>query len=111
MNSKTFRRTFVAFHITLGAVVFLQSIGAVLQATSGHIVGAMPSHLTILALVEALGALLFVFPKTTRVGGGILLVIFAIALAVHGVRGQLALLVYAAGVVQVMVQGGSYKMG
>ncbi len=111
MNSKSFRSTFVAFHITLGVVIFLQSIATVLQASSGHVAGAMRSHLTLLAIAEAIAAVLFVLPKTARAGGGVLLIVFAIALIVHGIRGELALLVYAAGVVLVMIQGDSYKIG
>jgi len=110
MNGKAFRRTFVVFRVTLGVVIVLQSVSAVVRAGSGHIVGAMRSHLTILALVEALAAILFLIPKTTKAGGGILLAIFVLVFAVHGLRGELPLLVYAAGVVLVMFQGGSYKI-
>lgn len=111
MNSKSFGRSFVVFRFILGLVVFLQSVNTVLRASSGHIVGALRSHLTILAVVEALAALLFLVPKTAKVGGGILLVVFAVVLAIHGVQGELTLFVYAAGVILVMVEGGSYKMG
>ena len=111
MNGKSFRTTFAIFRVTLGVVVFLQSVGAVLRAHAGGVVVAMRSHLLILAVAEALSAILFLIPKTTKAGGGILLVVFAIVLFVHGVRGELTLLVYAAGVVLVMIQGGSYKIG
>ena len=111
MNSKSFKSAFAAFHITLGGIVFLQSLGVVLRAHSTGVVAAMTSHLTILAIAEACSALLFLFPKTARVGGGILLIIFVIAIVVHGIRGELTLLVYGAGVILVMVQGGGYKIG
>ncbi len=111
MNGKSFKSAFAALHITLGGVIFLQSIGAVLRAHSDGVVAAMQSHVTILAVAEALSALLFLFSKTARVGGGILLVIFAIVIFVHGIRSELTLLVYGAGVVLVMIQGGSYKIG
>ncbi len=106
-----FRTAFVVFHITLGAVIFLQSTSTILRASSSHTLGALGGHSTILAAVEAIAALLFLLPKTTRVGSVILLVVFAIALAIHGIRGELTLLVYAAGVVLVMMEGGSYKLG
>jgi hypothetical protein len=109
MKSKSFRSAFVVFHLMLGAVVFLQSVGTVLRATSGHLADVMRSHLLLLALAEAIAAILFLLPKTGRIGGGVLLIIFAIALAVHGIRGELSLLVYAAGVVLVMIEGGTYK--
>ena len=99
----------MAFHITLGVVIFLQSITTVLQVSSAHIVDVTKSHLTFLAIAEAIAAVLFVLPKTVKVGGGILLVIIAIALVIHGIRGELALLVYAAGVLLVMIEGGTYR--
>lgn len=105
---KNFRLAFVVFHLILGGVIFLQSVSIVLRALSVHVAGSV-SHLTILALVEAIAALLFLVPKTARVGGGILLAVIAFAIFVHGIRGELPLLVYAAGVVLVMVEGGTYK--
>jgi hypothetical protein len=111
MNTKSLKNAVVAFHLTLGGVVFLQGLGVVLRAHSGGVVDALKSHVIILAVAEALSALLFLFPKTTRVGGGMLLVIFAIAVFIHGIRSELTLLVYAAGVVLVMIQGGGYKIG
>jgi hypothetical protein len=65
--------------------------------------------LTLLAIVEALAAVFFVLPKTVRAGGGVLLIIFAIALVIHGIREELTLLVYAAGVLLVMIEGGTYR--
>lgn len=111
MNAKSLKNAVIAFHLTLGGVVFLQGLGVVLRAHSGGIVDAMKSHVIILAVAEVLAALLFLFSKTTRIGGGILLLIFAIAIFVHGIRSELTLLVYAAGVVLVMIQGGGYKIG
>ena len=111
MNSRPFRSAFVVFHLILGSVIVLQSIGVVLRAHSESVVVAMSSHLSVLAIAEALSALLFLIPKTVLVGGSILLVIFGIVIFVHGIRTELALLIYAAGVVLVMIQGGSYKIG
>jgi len=111
MTDKSFWRASVAFHMTLGVVVFLQSADAVHFALSGGVAGTLRTHMTILASVEAVGALLFLIPKTARWGGGILIVVFAIALLVHGILHGLPLLVYAAGVILVMAQGGSYTKG
>ena len=110
MNSKPFKIAFTAFHLVLGIAIFLQSFSEIVRAASGHIVGVMHSHLTIIAAAEALASLLFLVPKMARVGGGILLAIIVFALVVHGIRGELPLLVYAAGVVLVMIEGGTYKM-
>jgi len=109
MNGKSFTRAFVAFRVTLGGVILLQSVAAIVRVLSGHVAGTLRSHLTIIAVAEALSAGLFLVPKTTRAGGGLLLVIFAIALTIHGIHGELPLFVYAAGVVLVMVEGGSYN--
>ena len=106
---KNFRIAFVLFRIVLAAVIFLQSVSVVVRASASHVAVALGSHLTILAVAEAVAAILFFIPKTARVGGGILLAIFVFVVYVHGVRGELPLLVYAAGVVMVMVEGGTYK--
>ena len=102
------RRTFALFHITLALVVFLQSVGALRRAMGPHPVGASYAHLILIAGIEAGAAILFLFPKTLQVGGTLLLTVFAIALVVHGIRGELALFVYAAGVILVMVHGSTW---
>ncbi len=106
---KNFRISYVFFRVILGAVIFLESIRIVLGAASRHTANALTSHLTILAVAEAFAAVLLLIPKTARAGGGILLVIFAFAIYVHGLRGELPLLVYAAGVVMIIIEGGTYK--
>ncbi len=106
---KNFRIWYVLFRIILGAVIFLESISVVLGATRSHAASALGSHLTILAVAEAVAAVLFLIPRTARAGGGILLAILLFAIYVHGLRGELPLLVYAAGVVMVMIEGGTYK--
>ncbi len=106
--NKYFRLSFVIFHIVLGSVIFLEGVSVVLRTTA-HTANALGSHLTILAIVEAVASILFLIPNTARVGGGILLAIFIFAIYVHGLRGELPLLVYAAGVVMVIVEGGTYK--
>ncbi len=98
---------FFIFHLILALVVFIQSVGTVRHAIADN-----DSHLGLLASLEALAAALFVVPKTIRIGGAILLMIFAIAIAIHGIRDGLNLIVYAAGVVLVMTKGDTFgKMG
>ncbi len=106
---KNVRIWYVLFRIILGGVIFLESAGIIFRAISGHIANALGAHLTILAVAEAISAILFLIPKTARAGGGILLAIFLFVIYVHGLRGELPLLVYAAGVIMVMVEGGTYK--
>ena len=107
INHQTLRRSFIAFHLTLGAVVFLQSVTAVLQTRGA----SHTSHaVAVLAGAEAVAALLFVVPATLRAGALSLLAIFFFALAFHGLHGELqsTLLVYAAGVFFVLVHGSAF---
>ena len=110
MNSHALRRAFIAFHLTLGIVVLLQSLITVLHASG--IGGAQhPNHhLVFFAGAEVVAALLFLLPLTLRVGAWSLLLIFAAAVAFHALHGELqsTLLVYAAGVVLVMVHGSAF---
>jgi len=104
MASRNQRMAFAALHLTLGLVVLAQSlltlVHALRPASGGPYV-----HVALLAAVEALGALLFLAGRTVQVGGTLMLATFAIALLVHGIPGELGLLVYAAGTVFVMVRG------
>jgi len=106
MSDHVLRRSFVSFHCVLAAVVFLQSIFAVLHAFSGR-----SSHgLAWFAGAEALAAILFLVPATMRVGAMLLLLIFSVAIVLHGLQGelQLSLVVYSAGVVLVMAHGSAF---
>ena len=107
MSSPALRRAFIAFHLTLGVVVLAQSLITVLDAFVAG--GARHSNyaLAVFAGAEVLAALLFLLPATLKAGAWALLVIFAVAVAFHALHGELqsTLLVYAAGVVLVMVHG------
>jgi hypothetical protein len=110
MNDRRLRLAFVVFHYTLGLVVLIQSL---VTAYHAFATGAGPQqdpHVGILASVEAVAAVLFLVPRTVRIGGGLLLAVFAVAVAVHAVRGEFAstLVAYAAAVVFVMVHGPAF---
>jgi hypothetical protein len=81
----------------------------VVAALQGHGVNPLGSHLAIVAGAEAAAALLFLVPRTLRLGGVLLLAIFAFAVVVHGVQHELDLLVYAAGVLFVSVHGSAFS--
>lgn len=103
MNNLALRRTFVLFHCTLACVVLGESIQTLLHAlSSGH------KHVALLAGAEAIVCVLFLVPKTLEVGGRFLLLIFTIAIFVHGVQAEIALLVYGAGVLFVTVHGAAF---
>ncbi len=110
MNNHVLRRSFIIFHLTLGLVVLLQSLLAVLQTRVASHFGL---GVAVLAGAEAVAALLFILPATLRVGAVSLLAIFLFALAFHGLHGELqsTLLVYAAGVFFVLVHGSAFGKG
>ncbi len=64
-------------------------------------------HLTLLSSSETVAALLFLWPRTMRLGGGVLIAILTVAAVAHALRGEFpgALLVYLAAVVFVTLQG------
>jgi hypothetical protein len=104
---------FIVFHLTLGAVVLIESVRAVLRA-SGFRAHATPDwHLLVLAGIETVAALLFVCRPTLRAGGAVLLLVFAIAIIAHALKGQFpgALLVYAAGTAFVLAHGPAPRRG
>ncbi len=109
MNNFTLRRTFVLFHCTLAVVIFFLSLNTIIQSATAHKFGPMILHIVLLAVVEALAAVLFLLPWTIKVGVSVLLLIFAVAVSVHGVQEELSLFVYAAGVVFVMVHGSAFS--
>lgn len=109
MPATPLRRAFLAFHLTLGIVVFILSVTTLHHALRGA--GGLPSHhLAILAGVEATSAILFLIPVTLRIGGAGLLLTFAAAIVVHVLRGEFPgpVLIYAAGTVLVMVHGSAW---
>lgn len=96
---------------TLGLVVLAESLRLAL-AKEDHFFAAHPflHHVRpVIAWSEVAAAVLFLMPYTTFVGGGFLLVIFALAMAIHVLHGQIevgGLLVYAMAVVVVLTQRG-----
>lgn len=113
MNRQALRRSFIIFHLTLGAVVFLQSVIAVFQTRGAGGASHASRGVAVLASAEAVAAILFVVPATLRAGALSLLAILFFALAFHGLHGELqsTLLVYAAGVFFVLVHGSAFGKG
>ena len=111
MSTNGARLAFIAFHITLAAVVFIESIIAVFHSLHSTTQSHLGTILPWFAGIEALAALLLLIPKTLKIGGGLLLAIFVVAIVVHGPADQMPLFVYAAGVIFVMVHGSAYSSG
>ena len=109
MNNLGLRRTFLIFHLTLGIVIFVESVRAVLLASHSHTSNPLGSHFVLFAGIEAVAAILFLVPRTLKIGSWLLLVIFVVAIVVHGVAQELALLVYGAGVAFVYMHGSVFS--
>lgn len=105
MNHKMIRIAFIGFHFTLAIVVLLQSVWGV-----KHVLSTANHALLVLAIVETLAAIVFMVPQTIRLGGLVLLSVFAIAFSVHLVHGELnlGLLVYAAGTLFIVIHGSAF---
>jgi hypothetical protein len=105
MPDQNIARAFLALWWILGILLVAYSVQTAwlsLAAGSG-----VDIHVAILASTEAIAGLLFLIPKTMRAGGVCLLAVFALALALHGRKGEFEgqLLIYAVAVSLVMVQG------
>ncbi|MCP4768314.1 MAG: hypothetical protein GY875_18855 [Gammaproteobacteria bacterium] len=95
------------FHLTLAIIILVLSVATAIDA-AGLLADTSPNwHLFILATAESIAAILFVIPLTTRLGGGVLIVILLFAFCVHALVGdlQLPLLVYIVGTMLVVVHG------
>ncbi len=84
-------RALLLFHWTLGLVVLFDSARTAARAGNPHV--------TLLASVETIAAMLFLWPRAVRLGALLLIAVLAVAFSAHALRGELAgpLLVYAAG--------------
>jgi hypothetical protein len=98
----------------VGLVVLLESYRTLQFGISAmHVAqshGIHPVVLVGLAAPEMVAAVLFLFPKTLTIGSYALLIIFALAILVHLLHGQMnfeVLLVYAAAVIAVMTHSSS----
>src|SRR5947208_8818252 len=91
-------------YLTVGIVLLVESLRTLVHAVS-HLAGKV--HLAGLAAVETVAVLLFLLPRTLRLGGGILAAILLIAAGAHALRGEFpsALLVDAAAVLFIGIQG------
>jgi len=101
------RRSFIALHLTLGLVIAFEGVRALIHALGA----AHHGHLAVVAAVETVAALLFLWPRTMRVGGVALVVIFLTVVLVHAVRGQFPaeFLVYAAAALYVTLHGSAWR--
>ena len=105
MAAPWLRRAFTAFHLVLGlGILFLAARTVIDGVTGAH---PLPPLLLIGAGIEALGAALFMVPRTLRMGGAIMLFTMTTVLFLDSLAGHLRidLLIYLAGTCYVMVHG------
>ncbi len=103
------RRAFVLFHLTLAVVILLESLLTVVHSLHSPTESHLNTILPWFAGLEALAAIMLLIPQTLKIGGAILLLIFLIAIVVHGPADGMPLIVYAAGVIFVMAHGSAYS--
>lgn len=97
------------FRIALSLVIFIQSGLTVVHSLHSETQSHLGTVLPWFAGLEAIAAIMLLIPQTLKVGGVILLLIFTAALVVHGPADEMFLFVYAAGVILLMANGGSYR--
>jgi uncharacterized membrane protein YphA (DoxX/SURF4 family) len=108
MNTNPLQSRILLSRWTLGIVVLLESIEFVFSASVAHFLAktGLPSWVRpVLGGAEIIAAVLFLVPYTARAGSYLLLVIFALAAAVHVLHGRYGvggLVVYAAAVIVCM---------
>jgi hypothetical protein len=106
------RLPFVVLHLTLGLIVLYGSVRTALGGLHAGASGGGNWHLVLLGTLEAVGAVLFLLPRCTRLGGGIMLATFAIAIMAHAVQREVPgnLLVYAVATWFVMAHGNVWHL-
>jgi uncharacterized membrane protein YphA (DoxX/SURF4 family) len=105
MVSRPLLRSFLALWMVTGLILLTASAVTVLQAWPGS--PHANAHLVLLGGIEVVAALLFVSPRTTRIGAVGLLATIGVAFVVHTARGEFRgdLVVYGVAIVFVMVHG------
>jgi uncharacterized membrane protein YphA (DoxX/SURF4 family) len=109
MASPLLRRSFIAFHLVLGLGLLTASIQTLLHALAPENRHSH-QHIALIAALEAIGAILFVIPRTLRPGA--LLMVFTIGsgFLLHAVQGEWRpdLAIYAVGTWFVLVHGSGW---
>lgn len=110
MTTPAERRAYRLFHAVLGLGLLAMSLLTFLHVIDEH--GGL-GHLAFVAGLEALGAVLFLVPRTVRWGGAALLLVLIPGFVFHLVHGewQFEVLIYAAGVWLVMMRGPAWGTG
>jgi len=105
-NQSNVARAFLCLWWVLGGLLTVYGVQTACRAIAAGSHGDN-LHAAILGSVETVAAVLFLIPRTMRVGGICLLIVFVIALALHASKGEFAsqLLLYAVAVGFVVAHG------
>ena len=108
MTHPALRHAFIALHLTLVLVALVDG-----AQTLHHAIGEWPEHnmLAVFGGMQLFAALLFLWPKTLRVSGVVLVVVFVHAALFHAVNGEFpgAPLVFAAAAFFVTIHGDAWR--
>ena len=113
MNQDVQRRAILALRWSVGLVVIVQSLRLYFDPAAGRYFArtGLPSWVrSVLAWSEIAAGVLFLVPFTAKLGGYLLVVIFALAAVLHVLHGEFdfgALVVYAAAVMVSLAYGNS----
>ncbi len=108
MPTPNVRRAFIVLHAALGLGLLVATLQTFLHMMHEH--GGPGFHLGFVIAMEGIGAVLFLIPRTLRVGAIALLIVLVGGFATHLTRGEfeVQLLVYAAAVWFVMAHGAAW---
>lgn len=108
MPDPNVRRAFIVLHAALGLGLLATTLQTLLHAMREH--GGLGLHLGFLVALEGIGAVLFLIPRTLRVGAIALLIVLVGGFVLHLTRREfeVQLLVYSAAVWFVFVHGAAW---
>ena len=103
------RRAFIVFHLVLGLGLLVASIETLVHSVAAENVHSH-QHLAVVAGIEGIAALLFLIPRTLRLGAVLLVLTIGVAFVLHALRGEFRpdLAVYAAGAWFVFEHGSAW---
>ena len=112
MGPALVRRSFLLFQLVLGLSLLVASIQTLRHALAPANLHTH-THVALIAAVEGLGAVLFLVPRTLRVGALLLVVTIGLAFLIHTFQGvwRPDLAIYTAGVWLVFVHGSAWPAG
>jgi uncharacterized membrane protein YphA (DoxX/SURF4 family) len=110
MDSPLLRRSFIAFHLVLGLGLLAASLQTILHALAAEN-RHTHQHIALIAAIEAIGAILFVIPRTLRPGALLLVLTIGLAFVLHTLQGEWRpdLAIYAVGAWYVLVHGSGWQ--